>query len=284
MGANRICARALAEMFAADRHLCVGLDTDSQRIPAGFREGSSRADRVVAFNAAIIDATADVACAYKPNLAFYEGLGADGWRALGATVSNIRERAPEAVVILDAKRGDIGSSNLGYVSALFDVLGGDAVTVHPYLGREAMAPFLERRDALIFVLARTSNPGAGEFQDLQVEGVPLFQRVARVVAGEWNEAGNCGLVVGATYPGELATLREDVPATMPFLIPGVGAQGGDLEAVVAAHVSVGSEAFLINASRSILFASGGPDFAEAAHFEASRLHAAIRSSLPAAGP
>jgi orotidine-5'-phosphate decarboxylase len=259
--------------------VCVGLDTDLRRIPATVAPGGSPADRVVAFNAAIIDATSDVASAYKPNIAFYEALGAEGFDALARTIAEARTLAPGVPVILDAKRGDIGSTNAGYVTAIFDELGADAVTVHPYLGREALAPFLERRESLIFVLARTSNPGAGEFQDLDCGGMPLYRHVARAVARDWNGHENCGLVVGATYPAELAEIRRDVPATLPLLIPGIGAQGGDLEAVIRCEVAAGSSRFLINAARSVLYASGERDFAEAAGSEAHRLHATISSLI-----
>ena len=251
------CTELLATHFAQGRHLAVGLDTDPDRIPESVAPGASPAERVVEFNGRIVEATADFACAYKPNAAFYEALGEDGFFALSETVATIRERAPRAVVVLDAKRADIGSTNAGYVAAAFDQLGADAITVHPYLGGEAVAPFLARTEKLIFVLARTSNPGAGEFQDLIADGAPLYRHVARAVAGEWNAAGNCGLVVGATYPDEMRAVREDIPAGMPILIPGVGAQGGDVGAVVAANRGAGSEAFLIAASRSILYASSG---------------------------
>jgi len=270
------CAELLAAHFGEGRHLVVGLDTDPQRIPESVAPGAEPAERVVEFNRRIVEATAEVACAYKPNAAFYEALGPDGVGALGETVEAIRELAPDAAAILDAKRADIGSTNAGYAAAAFDRLGADAVTVHPYLGGEALAPFLERRDKLVFVLARTSNPGAGEFQDLIADGLPLYRHVARAVAG-WNEAGNCGLVVGATYPEEMRAVREDVPAEMPILIPGAGAQGGDVAAVVAANREAGSDAFLIAASRSILYASGGEDFAEAARAAGQALDAEIRA-------
>lgn len=272
------CATLLAAHFAGGRHLVVGLDTDPERIPEAVAPGAAAAERVVEFNRRIVEATADLACAYKPNAAFYEALGGDGFRALAETVAAIRRDAPGAAVILDAKRADIGSTNAGYVAAAFDQLGADAVTVHPYLGGEALAPFLERAEKLIFVLARTSNPGAGEFQDLIADGVPLYRHVARAVAGSWNAAGNCGLVVGATYPEEMRAVREDVAAEMPILIPGAGAQGGDVAAVVAANRDAGSNAFLINSSRSILYASSGEDFAEAARAEARALDAEIRAA------
>jgi orotidine-5'-phosphate decarboxylase len=275
------CAALLAGHFAEGRHLVVGLDPDPARIPGSVAPGSATAERLIEFNRAIVAATAELACAYKPNAAFYEALGADGFRALEETVAAIRLEAPGAAVILDAKRADIGSTNAGYVTAAFDRIGADAVTVHPYLGGEALAPFLARREKLVFVLARTSNPGAGELQDLVAAGVPLYRHVARAVAGDWNAAGNCGLVVGATYPDEMRAVREDVPVTMPILIPGVGAQGGDVGAVVAANRAAGSDAFLIAASRSIIYASPGEDFADAARAAAQGLDAEIRAAAVA---
>lgn len=273
------CAELLAGHFAAGRHLAIGLDPDPPRLPESVAPGESPAERVIEFNRRIIEATADVACAYKPNSAFYEALGAEGFTALAETIAAIRDSAPGAAVILDAKRADIGSTNAGYVVAAFEQLGADAITVHPYLGGEALAPFLERAEKLVFVLARTSNPGAGELQDLVADGVPLYRHVARAVAREWNSAGNCGLVVGATYPEEMRAIREDVPATMPILIPGVGAQGGDVAATVAANRDAGSSAFLIAASRSIVYASRGEDFAAAASDSARALDAEIRAAI-----
>jgi orotidine-5'-phosphate decarboxylase len=272
------CAALLAGHFAAGRHLAVGLDTDPERIPDAVRPGAAPGERVIEFNRAIVAATADLAAAYKPNAAFYEALGDEGFRALAGTIEEIRVEAPGAAVILDAKRADIGSTNAGYAHAAFDRLGADAITVHPYLGGEALAPFLERGEKLVFVLARTSNPGAGELQDLIAGGVPLYRHVARAVARDWNGAGNCGLVVGATYPEELRAAREDVPASMPILIPGVGAQGGDVAAAAAANLEAGSDAYLIAASRSILYASAGEDFAEAAGAAARALDAEIRAA------
>jgi orotidine-5'-phosphate decarboxylase len=272
------CAELLAAHFAAGRHLVVGLDPDPRRIPASVAADGAAAERVVEFNRRIVEATAGLACAYKPNAAFYEALGAEGFRALAETIAAIRAGAPEAAVILDAKRADIGSTNAGYAAAAFERLGADAITVHPYLGGEALAPFLERADKLIFVLARTSNPGAGELQDLVADGLPLYRHVARAVAGSWNAARNCGLVIGATYPDELRGVREDVPTGMPILIPGAGAQGGDVGAVVAANREAGSNSFLIAASRSILYASPGEDFAAAARSAAQALDAEIRAA------
>jgi orotidine-5'-phosphate decarboxylase len=272
------CAELLAAHFAEGRHLAIGLDPDPGRVPAAVAPSAATAERVVEFNRAIVERTAGLACAYKPNAAFYEALGADGFWALRETVAAIRDAAPGAVVLLDAKRGDIGSTNAGYVTAAFDELGVDAITVHPYLGGEALAPFLERREKLIFVLARTSNPGAGELQDLPTGGVPLYRQVARTVAGSWNAAGNCGLVAGATYPGELRAIRDDIPPEMPLLVPGAGAQGGDVAAAVAANREVGSSAFLIAAARSVIYASPGEDFAEGARAAAETLDAEIRAA------
>jgi len=281
MNERNTCAELLAAHFAAGRHLVVGLDTDPARIPESIAPGAGPGARVVEFNRQIVERTADLACAYKPNSAFYEALGADGFGVLSETIEAIRREAPDAAVILDAKRADIGSTNAGYVAAAFDQLGADAVTVHPYLGGEALAPFLARGEKLVFVLARTSNPGAGEFQDLLADDLPLYRHVARAVANKWNAAGNCGLVVGATYPEELRQVRDDVPTTMPILIPGTGAQGGDVAAVVAANREAGSNAFLIAASRSILYASSGEDFAEAARAAAQALDGEIRAAAAA---
>jgi orotidine-5'-phosphate decarboxylase len=265
----------LDALHARGLHLCVGLDTDPARIPDIVAPDASVAERVVAFNRAIVEATSHVVCAYKPNIAFYEALGEPGFTALAATVGFIREVTTEPLIIVDAKRADIGTTNQGYIQAIFDHLEADAVTVHPYLGGEALAPFLAQRDKLIFVLARTSNPGAGEFQNLKVGGVPLYRHVARTVAREWNDNGNCGLVVGATYAEELEEIRADVGPELPILVPGVGAQGGDLQAAVRLHQQASSRAFVINASRSVLYAGVGAGFADAARAEAERLHHAI---------
>jgi orotidine-5'-phosphate decarboxylase len=278
MDRGESCAELLTGHFARGRHLVVGLDPDPGRIPEAVSPGGAPAERVVEFNRRIVEATAEVAAAYKPNSAFYEALGEDGFYVLEETVATVRRRAPGAAVILDAKRADIGSTNAGYVAAAFDRLDADAVTVHPYLGGEALAPFLERGEKLVFVLARTSNPGAGELQDLVADGVPLYRHVARAVAREWNSNGNCGLVVGATYPEEMRAIREDVSGEMPILVPGVGVQGGDVTAVVSANREAGSNAFLIAASRSILYASAGEDFADAARAAAEALDAEIRAA------
>ena len=241
----------------AERHslLCVGLDPDLSRMPV--RE-------VAAFNAAIVDAVRDVAVAFKPNLAFYEALGSGGIAALERTVEVIRERAPGALIVADAKRGDMASSNVQYARALFETWGFDAATVHGYLGGEALDPFLSYEDRGVFVLCRTSNPGARELQDLALStGGRLFEEVASR-ASEWNARGNVGLVVGATYPDDLAVVRGVCP-DVPILLPGIGAQGGDLEASVRAGVDARGRGLLVSVSRGIIYASRDPaSFAEEA--------------------
>ncbi|MDR3571583.1 MAG: orotidine-5'-phosphate decarboxylase [Candidatus Pacebacteria bacterium] len=258
------------------KYLCVGLDPEYEKIPESLRKSSVR-ETIVAFNRAIIDATKTIACGYKPNTAFYEAHGDEGFAALQETCFYILEHAPEVALILDAKRADIGNTNLGYVSFAFEQLRADAITLHPYLGAEALQPFLDRKDKGIFILCRTSNPGAGELQHLSVGEEPLYLHVAKRVASAWNGNGNCGLVVGATYPTEIAAVRKVAPG-VPFLIPGIGAQGGDLRAAVAAAKEQ-EGAFLICASRSIMYASRGLDFAEAAQKAALELDTAIRTAV-----
>lgn len=242
--------------------VCVGLDPDPDLMPV--------AD-IFEFNKAIVDATADLVCAYKPNLAFYEAQGLEGIEALHRTRSYIPTSIP---VIGDAKRGDIGNTARAYAKALFEVLNFDAVTINPYLGRDAVEPFLAFEDRGSFILCRTSNPGAVDFQDLLVAAssdpqrppprgtVPLYEMVARL-AREWNLRGNVGLVVGATYPEELRKIREMCP-DMPILIPGVGAQGGDLEAAVRNGVDREGKNAIICSSRQVLYASRKKHFALAA--------------------
>ena len=245
--------------------VCVGLDSEYSQIPQIVRNQGSIEQAMFKFNREIVDATHDLVCAYKPNSAFYEAQGDQGLRALARTIAHIKDQYPDIPVILDAKRADIGNTNLGYVKAAFDELGADAITVHPYLGKEALKPFLDRADKGIIVLARTSNPGAGEFQDLTVgeKQEPLYQVVARRVAESWNDNGNCALVVGATYPKELAEVRGIV-GNMPILLPGIGEQGGEVEATVTAGKYSRGWGMIINSSRGIIFASKGEDFADAA--------------------
>ncbi|MBM4417587.1 MAG: orotidine-5'-phosphate decarboxylase [Chloroflexi bacterium] len=234
-------------------NLCVGLDPVVERLPAGFSRDS---EGVARFVCAIVDATADLAAVFKPNAAFFEALGTDGWRVLRETVAYARQFAP---VLVDGKRGDIDSTAEAYARATFDVLGADACTINPFLGWDGIRPFVQRRERGVFVVCRTSNPSAADLQDCLVDGQPLYVRVAEL-ARSWNEYGNVGLVAGATRPGDIARVTEAAPG-LPILIPGVGTQGGDLPGAVS---SVGDAPFLINASRAILFRSAGPDFADAA--------------------
>ena len=258
--------------------VCVGLDVDYGQLPAIVKEQRTIEEAIFTFNRAIIDATANLVCAYKPNSAFYEAYGEAGIRALSRTISYSQGSFPSIPIILDAKRADIGNTNEGYVLSAFDQLGVDAITVHPYLGKEALAPFLARKDKGIIVLAKTSNPGSGEFQDLPVgeSQEPLYQVVARNVAQYWNSNGNCGLVVGATYPAELKRVRELV-GDMPLLIPGIGAQGGDVTATVATGQDSRGWGMIINSSRGIIYASRGDDFAQAAYLATVRLHDEINA-------
>ena len=250
-----------------DSLLCIGLDTDVERIP-GFLHREKHPVR--AFNRAIIEATSDLVCAYKPNAAFYEALGEEGWRELAAA----RRMVPDPIpVIVDAKRGDIGNTARLYARAFFEQLDFDAITVNPYMGFDAVAPFLEYPERCALVLCLTSNPSAGEIETLPADGQPVFVHVARRVA-EWSRQGPCGLVAGATRAADLRRIRQIAPR-LPILIPGVGAQGGDLTQAVTNGVDASGELALINASRSVLYASGGRDFAERARQEALALRDAI---------
>lgn len=265
-----------AEKWKQGKFVCVGLDSDYQRIPDFLKKKYKKVtDTLVAFNQAIIDATHAVAGTYKFQSSFYEAEGAEGLEALQETVAYLHKKAPEIPLIIDAKRADIGSSNEGYVRTVFDKWDFDAVTVHPYLGGEALKPFLERNEKGIIVLCKTSNLGSGEFQDTLVTvheaTIPLYLHVAQQVANEWNKAGNCSLVVGATYPEEAAKIRA-VVGDMTFLIPGIGAQGGDLAASVAASKNSQGVGMIINSSRGIIFASDKPDFAKCAGIEAANLN------------
>lgn len=261
--------------------VCVGLDSDYERLPALVKSGQSVEDAMFRFNRDIVDATHDLVCAYKPNAAFYEAQGEYGLRALIRTVCHIHERYPDIPVILDAKRGDIGSTNLGYARSAFDVIGADAITVHPYLGQEALAPLLARREKGIIVLARTSNPGAREFQDLPVGPAqePLYQLIARHVAQRWNSDGNCALVVGATYPHELRQVRALI-GDLPILIPGVGAQGGEVAATISAARDSRGRGMIINSARAIIFASHESDYAHAARAATQQLRDEINTYRP----
>ncbi len=242
----------------ADSLLCVGLDPEPSRFPAHLQNDP---DATYNFCRAIVDATAPVVCAFKPQIAHFAALGAEA--ALTRLIAHIHDAHPDIPVILDSKRGDIGSTALHYAEEAFDRYRADAVTLNPYLGRDSAQPFLDRADKGVIVLCRTSNPGSGEFQDLLVDGLPLYRHVARRVAQDWNSNGNCLLVLGATWPEELAQVRADV-GDLPFLVPGIGAQGGDVAAVMRAGATADGNGLVINSSRAILYASNGEDFAAAA--------------------
>jgi orotidine-5'-phosphate decarboxylase len=237
--------------------LCVGLDPEPS-------------DDVVGFLGGIIEATRDLVCCYKPNIAFFEALGMPGHAALRSVLQAIPADVP---VLIDAKRGDTPNTMRAYARAIFDELGADAVTVNPYLGGDALEPFFDYPDRGVFVLCKTSNPGAVEMQDLLVEGEPLFRYVARRALG-WDRHGTLGLVVGATYPSDVASVRAVAPR-VPILLPGVGAQSGDLSGAVRAGVDAAGERAIVNASRTILYASTGADWQAAARAEAERLRGAI---------
>jgi len=243
-----------------DSLLCVGLDPDIARFPEHLR---SHPDGIVEFSRAIVDATADLACAFKPQIAYFAALGAE--RQLETICSYIRAKYPQIPLILDAKRGDIGATAHQYAREAFERYGADAVTVNPYMGFDSVEPYMDWEDRGVIVLCRTSNAGGSDLQFLDVGGRPLYQHVARLVAEKWNRNGQCALVVGATFPEEIAQVREIV-GDMPLLVPGIGAQGGDIEATVGAGRTAAGTGMMINSSRAILYAKAeeGEDFAAAA--------------------
>jgi orotidine-5'-phosphate decarboxylase len=247
--------------------VCVGLDPDPGKLPSDLADDS---EPLLAFNRRIVDATADLAAAYKPQIAFYSALGREA--ELVASIQYIRRCAPHALVILDAKRSDIGNTAEAYAREAFERYGADAVTVNPYMGEDSVRPFLARPDRGAILLCRTSNPGARDFQDLLVDGQPLYRRVAQHAAAHWNAHHNLMLVVGATYPAEMAELRRAHP-TLSFLVPGIGAQGGDLDGTLSAGLNDSGAGLLINSSRGIIYAGGGS--AAAIRAAALDLHRAI---------
>lgn len=256
----------------ANTLVCVGLDPEPAKFPAHFAHDP---DAVFAFCRDIADATADYACAFKPQIAHFAALGAED--ALTRLIAHLKSAHPNVPVILDSKRGDIGSTAQHYASEAFDRYGADAVTVNPYLGRDALQPFLDRADKGVIILCRTSNPGAGELQDMLVAGRPLYQHVAEKAAQEWNTNGNIGLVVGATWPEQLAEVRALVK-DVPLLVPGVGAQGGDAAAVVSNAKTPDGAGLMISSSRAVLYASNGDDYAQAAANAARALRDLINAS------
>jgi orotidine-5'-phosphate decarboxylase len=254
--------------------LCVGLDPNMDMLPMHLRDSKTP---FFDFNKAIIDATAGMVCAFKPNSAFYEARGAAGIAELKEVCDYIKQNYPDIPIILDFKRGDIGNTNNHYIKFAFDYLDVDAVTVQPYQGRQAVQPFLDLKDKGVMVLCRTSNVGSDEFQDMLVDGRKLYVHVAEHVRDEWNANNNCQLVVGATYPKELAEIRELVGDKMVFLVPGFGAQGGELEATIQAGITKDGNGMIINSSRAIIYASDGEDFAAIAGQKATAARDEINS-------
>jgi orotidine-5'-phosphate decarboxylase len=259
-----------------DSLLCVGLDPDPLRIP---RHLTDRSDAIFEFCRAIVDATADLVCAFKPQIAYFAAQRAE--EQLEALIAHIHQAHPGVPVILDAKRGDIGPTAIQYAREAFERYRADAVTLSPYMGRDSITPWLEWPDRGIFLLCRTSNPGGSDLQSLAIQGRPLFERVAHLAStplnqGGWGAPGRVGLVVGATFPGEIERVRTIVGPDMPLLIPGIGAQGGDLGATIRA---AGPSASVINSSRDILYAGSGEDFDQAARAAATTLRDSIRTSI-----
>ncbi len=269
--------KLLAVSRQQDSLLCVGLDPEQERLPSRLHNMPA-ARAVTYFCQAIIEATAPYVCAFKPNLAFFEVLGPEGMYVFQKVLQAVPEHIP---IIVDAKRGDLGNTARNYAATVFDIYACDAVTVNPYLGYDSVAPFLAYEEKAVFFLCRTSNPSAHDFQDLLVceekgHVRPLYEEIAKRVQ-LWNRIGNCGLVVGATYPQELNTIRAMCP-DMPILIPGVGAQGGNLEASVLAGVDVSGEKAIISVSRAILYAGDGDDYTVSAAIEARKLRNRINEA------
>src|SRR5690242_16505153 len=252
-----------------DSLLCVGLDPDPAKFPAHLK---GRDDAIFEFCAAIADATADVACCFKPQIAYFAARRAED--QLEALIAHIHEKHPGVPVILDAKRGDIGSTAEQYAVEAFERFKADAITVNPYMGKDSVEPYLAYPDKGVILLCRTSNPGGSDLQFLDVGGEKLYERVARLVAEEWNTTGQCALVVGATFPAEIARVRE-ITGDLPLLVPGIGAQGGDIEATVKAGRTADGTGLMINSSRAILYAGKGEDYAAAARLAAEQTRDAI---------
>jgi orotidine-5'-phosphate decarboxylase len=255
-----------------DSLVCVGLDPEIERLPASL---AAEASPIFQFNKAIIDATADLVCAYKPQFAHYAAYEAED--QLERTIEYIHRAYPAIPVILDSKRGDVGNTAERYALEAFERYAADAVTVNPYLGGDSLEPFLKYESKGVIILCRTSNPGARDVQDLQVGSRRLYHAIAELIAQRWNTRGNCMMVVGATYPRELAEIRE-IAGEIPFLVPGVGAQGGDVVQVVKNGCTRNGTGLVISSSRAILYSSSGPDFSTAARKAASALRDQINAS------
>jgi orotidine-5'-phosphate decarboxylase len=252
--------------------LMVGLDPDLTRMPAELK---GKPDEIFQFCKQIIDATAPFVCGYKPQIAYFSAVGAEG--QLEDLCAYLRENYPHLPLVLDAKRGDIGATAKQYAQEVFGRYGADAVTVSPYLGADSVEPYLEWEDRGVIVLCRTSNPGGSDLQFLMTDGVPLYLRVADLVANKWNKTGQCGLVVGATFPNELAAVRNAVGDSVPLLVPGIGAQGGDIAATCAAGCNAQKTGMMINSSRAILYATGNGHWTQAAAAVAKETRDAINA-------
>lgn len=252
--------------------LCVGLDPDINRLPQSVADSKTC---FFDFCTAIVDATAHYACSFKPQIAYFASRGAE--EELEGIIEYIHQNYPDIPVVLDAKRGDIGSTAKHYAKEAFERFKADAVTLSPYMGFDSVEPYLEYRDKGAILLCRTSNRGGNDIQMLQVDGKPIYQRVAELASGPWNLNGQLGLVVGATYPNEIAQVRAIV-GDMPLLVPGVGAQGGDINACVNAGMTADRCGMMINSSRAILYASSGEDFREAAANVAKQTRDAINAA------
>ncbi|MBS0366059.1 MAG: orotidine-5'-phosphate decarboxylase [Proteobacteria bacterium] len=261
----------------ADSLVCVGLDPEPERLPPHLGSGPGA---IFEFNRQIVDATRDLVCAYKPQFAHYAAAGAEA--QLLSSIEYIHATCPGVPVILDSKRGDVGNTAERYATEAFVRYGADAVTVNPYLGADSLEPFLRHADRGVIILCRTSNPGARDLQDLRIGDRTLYQTVAHLTATRWNSRGNCLLVVGATYPRELAEVRALV-GDMPLLVPGVGAQGGDVAAAVSHGQTAAGTGLIISSSRGILYASKGEDFAAAARAATQKLRSEINASRARAG-
>ncbi|MEO7066306.1 MAG: orotidine-5'-phosphate decarboxylase [Rhodanobacter sp.] len=267
--------QTLRQAWARNNSLvCVGLDPDPAKFPAHLQ---GQPDAVFEFCSAIVDATADLVCAFKPQIAHFAALRAEA--TLERLIAHIHAQHAGIPVILDAKRGDIGSTAKHYASEVFDRYQADAVTLNPYLGHDSAQPFLDRADKGVILLCHTSNPGAADLQDLRVHSdndadMPLYQHLAKMIAREWNGNGNCALVTGATWPEQLGEVRALV-GDMPLLVPGIGAQGGDVEAVVRHGQTATGDGLLISSSRAILYASNGADYANAARLAAQTLRDSV---------
>ena len=256
-----------------DSLLCVGLDPDPAKFPAHLQ---GRPDAILAFCTQIVDATADLVCCFKPQIAYFAAHRAED--QLEALIEHIHAAHPDTPVILDAKRGDIGSTAEQYAIEAFERFKADAITVNPYMGRDSVDPYLAWPEKGVILLCRTSNPGGSDLQFLEVDTphgrMKLYEHVARTVADDWNASGNCALVVGATFPAEIARVRALV-GDMPLLVPGIGAQGGDIAATLAAGRTANGSGLMINSSRAVLYAGKGEDFAQAARRVAQETRDAV---------